>query len=77
MFLVDYGSGQLGRGGYLVLLNDFLACYKKGFTLLVFCESSMAMQQGSDDPAWRVFARVVCVLLFYLLVFGIKVFYMP
>jgi len=28
-------------------------------------------------PLGELFARVVCVLLFPLLVFGIKVFYMP
>jgi len=58
-FLVDCGSGQVGRGGFLELMNVFLVSYKKGFTLLFICQLSMAMQQGSNDPAWRVFARFV------------------
>ena len=58
-FLVDCGIGQVGQGGFLVLMSVFLMSYKEGFTLLFFCQPSMAMQQGSDDPAWRVFARVV------------------
>jgi len=40
-------------------MNVFLMSYKEGFTLLFFCQSSMAMEHGSDDPAWRVFACVV------------------
>jgi len=59
LFLFDCGSRQVGRGGFLVLMSGFLMCYKEGFTLVFFCQSSMAMQQGSDDPAWRVYARVV------------------
>ena len=57
--LFDCGSGQVGRGGFSVLISVFLIGYKEGFIVLFFCQSSMAMQQGSDDPAWRVFARVV------------------
>ena len=37
----------------------------------------MEMQQGSDDPTSRVLYGLFEFLLFPLLVFGIKVFYMP
>jgi len=42
-------------GEVLLCVSVILIGCKEDFILLFFCQSSMAMRQGSDDPAGRVF----------------------
>jgi len=61
IFLGFWLFAAVGKRGWEVLffMNVFLIGYKENFYFTFFCQLSMAMQQGSDHPTWRVFARVV------------------